>query len=34
MRLIASGRDLMKKFRMFDQDLGDEIEQRFSKAFE
>ena len=33
-QLTPQGRDLMKKFRTFDQGLGDEIEQRFGKAFE
>lgn len=32
--LTPQGRDLMKKFRAFDQGLADEIEQRFAKAFE
>src|SRR5512136_1369431 len=31
--LTPQGRDLMKKFRAFDQGLNDEIELRFAKAF-
>jgi molybdate transport system regulatory protein len=31
--LTAQGRELIKKFRVFDQGLSDEIEQRFAGAF-
>ena len=31
--LTAQGRELIKKFRTFDQGLSDEVEQRFADAF-
>ena len=31
--LTPRGRELMKKFRTFDQGLGEEIEQRFEASF-
>ena len=31
--LTAQGRELIKKFRAFDQGLSDEVEQRFADAF-
>jgi molybdate transport system regulatory protein len=31
--LTDKGRDLIRRFRVFDQGLGDEIEQRFASAF-
>jgi molybdate transport system regulatory protein len=31
--LTAQGRELIKKFRVFDRGLSDEIEQRFADAF-